>query len=130
MSLNRDFLNLNYNCTIAAWLCQPIDCNIDSPNSPTIFTLRPAILHDFRQLTSWNKNIGYKYGSDDPKRANDPKNFLKMREDIEKMCNQLGVTLDEYSAYRDKLEDGDFTHYRELLVKANARASELRKGEK
>jgi len=42
---------------IAAWLCQPIDCNIDNPNSPSIFAFRPAILHDFRQLTSWNKNI-------------------------------------------------------------------------
>ena len=84
----------------------------------------------FVEITAQVIYIGYKYGSNDPKKASDPKNLLKRSEDIEKMCNRLGVTLDEYSAYRDKLEDGDFTHFRELIVKANARESELRKGEK
>ena len=84
----------------------------------------------FVEITAQVIYIGYKYGSDDPKKASDPKNLLKRSEDIEKMCNQLGVTLDEYSAYRDKLEDDNFSHYKELLVKANAREDELRKGEK
>lgn len=84
----------------------------------------------FVEITAQVIYIGHKYGSDDPKRAGDPKNILKKNEDIKKMCHQLGVTFDEYYAYRDKLEDENFSHYRELLVKANTREYELRKGEK
>jgi|GEM_PF-2446437 len=84
----------------------------------------------FVEITAQMIYIGHKYGSDDPERAGDPKNLLKMNEDIEKMCNQLGVTLDEYDAYKNKLEDENFSHYRELFVKVNAREYELRKGEK
>jgi len=84
----------------------------------------------FVEITAQTMYIGHKYGLDDPKRAGETKNLLKMTEDIEKLYKQFGVTEKEYDAYKDKLEEENFNHYRELLVKANDREYELRKGEK
>jgi hypothetical protein len=53
-----------------------------------------------------------------------------MVEEIENICKKSGVTSEELGIYTDKLEAENFEHYRELIMKANDRAEELKKGSK
>ena len=84
----------------------------------------------FIEISAYQIYLHHKYIGSDPKRAGDPANLAKMVEELKNVCKKHGVTTDEFGNYYDKLETGNFERYRELLMKANDRAEELKKGSK
>jgi hypothetical protein len=82
------------------------------------------------ELMAYQIYLHHKYIGSDPKKAGDPANLAKMVEEIENICKKSGVTSEELGIYTDKLEAENFEHYRELIMKANDRAEELKKGSK